>query len=543
MYVLRLLLLSLCGLLSVAWGEEPTVTASFKTDVQALTRPGQQKAALERLRQHLSPDMRGVLQALKEGALYVWQERVFSFTAEGVFVDLEGQKLLDHSGQPLFPTEGLQQVPLEEANIPLVQRLLDVIELFATNPATRKATALRLGNLQDVSLMPILDQALQQETDPEVRAVLTETVYKARLFAPEARLRLQAVKFFEATRAESALTRLKALHQQEQDPALQAAIEQAVSRIEKFLRMRNTIGYVFNGLSLASILLIMSLGLAITFGLMGVINMAHGEMLMLGSYTAYVMQEFFATHFPSMQDYYFIVALPLSVVVVGCVGLLMERGILRFLYGRPLESLLITWGIGMVLQQGARLYFGDQTSVSPPIWFRGGWEILPGLIFPYSRLFIIALSLLCLVVVYGLLYRSDVGLKIRSVMQNRDMAGCMGISARTVDALTFGLGTALAGLAGCALSLIGTVDPEVGKTYIVDSFLVVVLGGVGKLFGTVLASLGIGMSNKLLEPAIGGTAAAVYAKVGILLLVIFFLQLKPTGLFPAKERTAADMVR
>jgi urea transport system permease protein len=221
----------------------------------------------------------------------------------------------------------------------------------------------------------------------------------------------------------------------------------------------------------------------------------------------------------------------------------MERGLLRFLYGRPLESLLITWGIGMILQQGARLYFGDQTSVSPPTWFRGGWEILPGLIFPYSRIFIIVLSILCLVAVYVLLYRSDVGLKIRSVMQNRDMAACMGISARTVDALTFALGTALAGLAGCALSLIGTVDPEVGKTYIVDSFLVVVLGGVGKLFGTVLASLGIGMSNKLLEPALGGTAAAVYAKVGILVLVIFFLQLKPTGLFPAKERTAAGVVR
>jgi urea transport system permease protein len=205
--------------------------------------------------------------------------------------------------------------------------------------------------------------------------------------------------------------------------------------------------------------------------------------------------------------------------------------------------LLVTWGIGMVLQQGARLYFGDQTSVSPPTWLRGGWEIMPGLIFPYSRLCIIALSGLALVAVYLLLYRSDTGLKIRSVMQHRDMAACMGIAARKVDTLTFALGTALAGVAGCALSLIGTVDPEVGKTYIVDAFMVVVLGGVGKLFGTVLASLGVGVSNKLLEPAIGGTAAAVYAKVGILVLVILFLQLKPTGLFPAKERTAAGMVR
>ncbi len=197
----------------------------------------------------------------------------------------------------------------------------------------------------------------------------------------------------------------------------------------------------------------------------------------------------------------------------------------------------------MMLQQGARLFFGDQTSVSPPTWFRGGWEVMPGLIFPYSRMFIILLSVLSLVVIYLLLYRADIGLKIRSVMQNRDMAACMGISARKVDTFTFALGTALEGLAGCALSLIGTVDPEVGKTYIVDSFMVVVLGGVGKLMGMVVASSGIGMSNKILEPIIPGTAAAVYAKVAILVLVIFFLQLKPTGLFPAKERTAAGAVR
>lgn len=276
---------------------------------------------------------------------------------------------------------------------------------------------------------------------------------------------------------------------------------------------------------------------------MGIINMAHGEMLMLGSYTAYVVQEFFTASMPGALDVFFLVALPLSFVIVGGVGMVIERGILRWLYGRPLESLLVTWGIGMVLQQGARLYFGDQTSVSPPTWLRGGWEIMPGLIFPYSRLCIIALSVLAMVAVYLLLYRSDTGLKIRSVMQHRDMAACMGIAARKVDTLTFALGTALAGVAGCALSLIGTVDPEVGKTYIVDAFMVVVLGGVGKLLGTVLASLGVGVSNKLLEPAIGGTAAAVYAKVGILILVIVFLQLKPTGLFPAKERTAAGIVR
>jgi urea transport system permease protein len=225
------------------------------------------------------------------------------------------------------------------------------------------------------------------------------------------------------------------------------------------------------------------------------------------------------------------------------VRLCLERGLLRFLYGRPLESLLVTWGIGLVLQQGVRLSLGDQTSVNPPTWFRGGWEVIPGLVLPYSRLFIVGLSMLSVVAVYGLLYRSTAGLKIRAVMQNRDIACCMGIAARRIDAFTFAMGAALAGLAGCALSLIGTVDPEVGKTYIVDSFMVVVLGGVGKILGTVLASLGLGMSNKLLEPAISDTAAAVYAKVGILLLVIVFLQIRPTGLFPPKERATEAITR
>src|SRR5712691_10682889 len=503
--------------------------------VLELTAPDKQREALMQLRDLADPALQGVLQALKEGALYLWQgETLLILNDAGTLIDLAGKPLLDSTGQALMPTEGLAPVELESANMPVVQRALEAIELFGLDPAKRKAIALRWGNLQDFTVIPILDKAQAQETEPVVKAVLTETMYKLRLADPSPQVRQQAIAYFGATRAESALSRLKDLRNKEQDPQVQAAITSAVQRIEGYLQMRNAVGYLFNGLSL---------GLAITFGLMGIINMAHGEMLMLGSYTAYVLQEFFAVHFPAHPDTYFLVALPLSVLVVGAVGILLERGILRFLYGRPLESLLVTWGIGLVLQQGARLYFGDQTSVNSPTWLRGGWEIMPGLILPYSRILIITLSLVCLVVIYWLLYRSDTGLKLRAVMQNRDMAACMGISVRKVDTLTFALGTALAGLAGCALSLIGTVDPEVGKTYIVDSFMVVVLGGVGKLLGTVLASFGVGMSNKLLEPAIGGTAAAVYAKVGILVLVILFLQLKPTGLFPAKERLSAGTVR
>jgi len=261
---------------------------------------------------------------------------------------------------------------------------------------------------------------------------------------------------------------------------------------------------------------------------------------MIGSYTAYTVQEVFARHLAAQQDYYFLVALPLSFLVAGLVGLLLETTVIRFLYGRPLETLIVTCGIGMMLQQGARLWFGDQTSVNPPTWFRGGVEAMPGLILPYSRIFIVGLAVVALGVLHGLLQRSYAGLRVRAVMQNRAMASCVGVSTRRIDAMTFAFGTGLAGVAGCALALIGTVDPEVGKTYIVDSFMVVVLGGVGNVLGAVVASVGIGISNKLLEPAIGGTASAVYAKVAILVIVILFLQWRPTGLFRQRGRAAAE---
>jgi urea transport system permease protein len=533
---------SLLWLASVSLAAGAATAATLEAYATAITMPDQQRQALERMRELADPACKDLLIALKEGALYTWQGKLLILDDSGTFKNLAGQALLDASGQPFLPDDAAQ-VPLEEANIPLAQRALDVISLTDHDPRARKAAALKLGNLRDPTGVGLLERALTHEGDPNVRPVMVEALNKLKLSDPEPQVRRQTVEHFAATRAESALALLKSLVEHEQDGAVNKAMQQAIASIDGYLRLRNLVGYVFNGLSLASILLMMSLGLAITFGLMGVINMAHGEMLMLGSYTAYIVQEFFAAYAPGQLDYVFFVALPLSLLVVGAVGLCLEQGLLRFLYGRPLESLLVTWGIGLILQQGVRLSLGDQTSVNPPTWFRGGWEAMPGLVLPYSRLFIVALSGLSVAAVYWLLYRSTAGLKVRAVMQNRDIACCMGIAARRIDAFTFAMGAALAGLAGCALSLIGTVDPEVGKTYIVDSFMVVVLGGVGKIAGTILASLGLGMSNKLLEPAISGTAAAVYAKVGILLLVIVFLQMRPTGLFPPKERATEAITR
>ncbi len=505
-----------------------------------LAAPATQKGALGELAGSSDPAVERLLRALKDGALYSWKGRLVILGDDGGLTDVAGRPVLDAQGQPAQLESGQEAVALDEAHFGLAQRILERFEVLGKDPAKRQSAAFKLGTSGDPSAIPVLVRAIEGETNRDVRPALEDALAKLRLRAPDAADRLGAVKQLGRRASEAAVPQLQALLADETDPAVRAATRAALQDIDRFVAQRNIVGYLFNGISLAAVLLIMSLGLAVTFGLMGIINMAHGEMLMLGSYTAYVVQEIFAARFPAYADSYFFVALPLAFLVAGVVGLALEWGVIRFLYGRPLETLIVTWGVGMILQQGARLYFGDQTSVNSPTWFRGGVEVLTGLIFPWSRIFIVGLALVALGALWLLLYRSYAGLKVRAVMQNRAMAACLGVSTRRVDAVTFALGTALAGVAGCALALIGTVDPEVGKTYIVDSFMVVVLGGVGKLVGTVVAAVCIGLSNKLIEPAIGGTAAAVYAKVAVLVIVIWFLQWRPTGLFAQRGRAATE---
>ncbi|MBI4611202.1 MAG: urea ABC transporter permease subunit UrtB [Candidatus Rokubacteria bacterium] len=532
-----LLVLGIAGAGVAATPSRPGVT-ELESTAKGLGSPATQREAILALQAISDPSMEAVLRALKDGALYQWKGRIAILGDDGTLKDARGQPLLDAQGQPVSPESGHEAIALEEELFGLVQRILERLEVFGADREARKAAAFKLGGSGDISAIPVLLKAAERETDRDVKTVIEESVAKLQLLAPDPATRAGAARSLARLRSEAALPQLRAMLAHEPDGKAKAAARDAIQRIESFMGLRNIVAYLFNGVSLGAVLLIMSLGLAVTFGLMGIINMAHGEMLMLGSYTAYVVQEAFASRLASHQDYYFFVALPLSFVVAGLVGLALEGGIIRFLYGRPLETLIVTWGIGMIFQQSARLYFGDQTSVNPPTWFRGGVEVMRGLIFPWSRIFIVALSVAALAVLYLLLYRSYAGLRVRAVMQNRAMASCVGVSTRKIDALTFALGTALAGVAGCALALISTVDPEVGKTYIVDAFMVVVLGGVGKLLGMVAASFGIGLSNKILEPSIGGTAAAIYAKVAVLALAIGFLQWRPTGLFPAKGRAA-----
>lgn len=291
---------------------------------------------------------------------------------------------------------------------------------------------------------------------------------------------------------------------------------------------------LFNGLSVSSILLLIALGLAITFGLMKVINMAHGELIMIGAYSTYLTQNMFKDDLPkSMFDWYFVLAIPVSFLIAFLFGLILEMSLIRFLYGRPLDSLLATWGVGLVLQQLARSIFGaPNVAVTSPAWLDGGVNLF-GAVLPYKRLFIIGLVIVTLLAMYFYIYRSLEGRRMRAVMQNRDMAACLGVSTRRVDAMTFAIGSGIAGIAGCALTLIGPIGPSLGTYYIVDAFMVVVLGGVGKLVGTVLGALGIGVFNTMFEY----WTNASLGKVLVFICIVAFLQWRPMGFVAMRSRS------
>ena len=425
---------------------------------------------------------------------------------------------------------------------PLADLLRNRVNLSSPDSDRRRSAAADLGSSGKPVVIPWLEAALATESHRWVRYSIEESLALIRLASDDPDDKIKAAVKLGELRSPNAVPALKELVRQAgatgatgQQKVLANAARAAIEQIGIWASWANAFETIFRGISLSSILLIMSLGLAIVFGLMGVINMAHGELMMIGAYATFVTQECFKAYLPpSLFDYYFLASLPVSFLVVAVCGLILEATVIRFLYGRPLETLLATWGVSLVLIQAARVYFGDLTSVVAPSWLSGGAQVMVGVYLPYNRLFIIGLSILCVAGIYFLLFRTGVGLRVRAVMQNRNMSSCLGIPTRKVDAYTFAFGSGLAGLAGCALTLIGNVEPGLGQNYIVDSFMVVVTGGVGKLMGTIVASLGIGGLNKLLEPSFG----AVYGKVLILVLVILFLQRRPSGLFTIKGRHA-----
>ncbi len=431
---------------------------------------------------------------------------------------------------------------IRQAIKPLMDLLKNRAKLTSPNSDVRRSAATDLGSSGNPSVIPWLDGARVNESNKWVRYTMEESSALIHLASDDPSIKTAAAEKLGELYSQNGVPALKQLvadgalaEATEQQKAVAKAAGAAVHRIETWGDWANAIETLFRGISLSSILLIMSLGLAIVFGLMGVINMAHGELMMVGAYATFVTQQCFTALFPSdMFDWYFPVALPVAFLAAAGSGFLLEATVIRFLYGRPLETMLATWGVSLVLMQAARVYFGDLTAVVAPGPLRGGVQVLVGVYLPYNRIFIIALSIICVLGIYYALFKSNLGLRVRAVTQNRNMSACLGIPTRKVDSYTFAFGSGLAGIAGWALTMVGNVDPGLGQNYIVDAFMVVVTGGVGKLAGTIVASLGIGGLNKLIEPSFG----AVYGKVFILVMVILFLQWRPSGLFAMKGRNA-----
>ncbi len=438
------------------------------------------------------------------------------------------------------PADGdLKDLPLNNLVRRAVQGALARLQLRAPDAATRLAAVAEIVKRGSADTLPALTAALGAEKDSAVKAALTAAVAQAQLGSPDEKDRLRAV---EAIRASGDLARkgdLEALLVKRDDTfaepseAVRNAARSALQGLEWKQAWVNAAANLFYGASLGSILLLAALGLGITFGLMGVINMAHGEMIMLGAYATYTIQRLFESYAPGALDWYLVAAVPTAFGACTLVGMLLERVLIRRLYGRPLETLLATWGTSLVLIQTVRLFYGAQNvEVANPSWLSGGIEVLHGVVLPYSRITIIGFVVVVVAALTLLLQRTSLGLSVRAVTQNRAMAAAMGIPTRRIDLWTFGLGSGLAGLGGVALSQLGNVGPELGQQYIVDCFMVVVIGGVGNIAGTVFAAVGLGVVNKLLEPLMG----AVLGKIAVLVFIIVFIQRRPQGLFALKGR-------
>lgn len=405
------------------------------------------------------------------------------------------------------------------------------LSLAHPDPARRLAAVRELQTNLTPEQRPLLEKLAAKDTSPPVAEALAQALALLDLDHPEAGTRLAAVHHLEASLTPVVRAGLTRLLGQEPDPAVKKAAQRALQGIELRVKVYSAAETLFFGLSLGSVLVLAAIGLAITFGVMGVINMAHGELIMLGAYTTYVIQ----LALPDQITYSLLLAVPAAFLVSGLTGVLIERGLIRFLYGRPLETLLATFGLSLVLQQLVRSVFSPlNRSVETPAWMSGSWQLNEVLSLTLNRLYILVFCLAVFAALYLVLKRTRLGLQVRAVAQNRAMAQAMGVRSAWVDAMTFGLGSGIAGVAGVALSQLTNVGPNLGQAYIIDSFMVVVFGGVGNLWGTLVGGLGLGVVSKLLEPWSG----AVLAKILVLVLIILFIQKRPRGLFPQKGRAA-----
>ncbi len=479
-----------------------------------------------------NPRAGAVIAALADNRLYTWR---WPRPDHGLFIKEPNGNFIDaRTGQPTArpPFPVIRPVIVNDMVRSAIDAAKGMLDLFSRNTAVRKQAAEALFEAADPDSLPLITRALAQEQDPGVHALLVDAEAAARLKSAAAPVaeKLAAIRIIGA-RDDLAARSLLASLSNAPAPIADAAAK-AVKHIDHILALWNILETVYYGVSLGSVLLLAAAGLAITFGVMGVINMAHGEIVMVGAYTTLVVQQLVAAFVPALSDWSLLLSIPASFIVAGILGIIIEQTLIRFLYGRPLETLLATWGLSLILMQAVRSLFGPtNVDVTSPPWMSGAVQ-LGGLTLTLNRLWIIAFT----AAVVGLLMLAfrvtRLGLAMRAVTQNRRMAAAMGIRTPIVDALTFGLGCGIAGIAGVALSQIDNVSPNLGQNYIIDSFMVVVFGGVGNLWGAVVAALILGIVNMVLEPISG----AVLGKIAVLVLLILFIQRRPRGLFPVKGR-------
>jgi len=479
-----------------------------------------------------SDEARRILRALNEDRASV---------AGGRLLLQEGDRLLDaETGNEVKPApESPEGIIVNNRVRREIMGALAGLRLFAPERELRLEAAKELEGTADPDSAQAIRKALDQESDSQIRELLQLAYAQATLRSSDAGERLAAAKTLGESANPNVRTLLSGLLEKrdgtyaEPDEAVRREAAASLKAVERRLTLGENAARVFSGISLGSILLLAALGLAITYGVMGVINMAHGELLMIGAYATFAVQNLFRTHFPGALDWYVVAAIPAAFMASALVGVVMERTVIRFLYGRPLETLLATWGLGLILIQAARVIFGAQNvEVANPSWMSGGIELMPNLVLPWNRIVIIGFSVAVLLLTWILLNLTRLGMYVRAVTQNRPMAGAVGVPTGRVDTLAFGIGAGIAGLGGCALSQIANVGPDMGQGYIVDSFMVVVLGGVGQLAGAVWAALGLGVVTKFLE----GWSGAVIAKIAVLVFIIIFIQKRPQGLFALKGR-------
>ena len=500
--------------------------ADFQTALQGLAANDfhTKQAAVEALAASGHAHTLDILAALADGRLFAAGN---AFYIQNVQTDTFAP--IDAPDAAAEKPEGARKITVNNKIRQWVRHYVAENALSSSHPAERKAAMEQMLQKNDASALAQVQTALPKETDKNVRALMETYVARADLQSADTSRHAAAIAVLGKSGLPENLSLLQNYVQTASTPALKAQAQKAISSIETKLDLLKGAETLSFGLSLGSVLVLTAIGLAITFGVMGVINMAHGELMMIGAYCAYVVQLLMPNHI----GWSIAVAIPVAFLVSGFVGVLIERFVVRYLYGRPLETLLATFGISLILQQAVRSVFSPLNRlVQSPEWMSGAWEVMPGLSITWNRVYIFIFCLLCFFTLLAVMKRTRLGLEVRAVSQNRHMARAMGISDRKVDMLTFGLGSGIAGVAGVALSQLTNVGPNLGQQYIVDSFMVVVVGGVGNLWGTLVSGLTLGVLNKLFEPWLG----AVLAKAIVLVLIILFIQKYPRGLFPQKGR-------